>query len=789
MAGTDLNVKVTALCPGNHKITSTLYDEKTTNSLFADSSSEEDGEITAVIAYGRHLQNLDLGSGVTEKVTAARQAANITLTDNDKQVETKDWYETYSEGYYNGLVEVDGQESRPNFEPIVNPNLLSYDGKPDEIGGTENTTQFRIINLTEDVAADKSGASEAGLFGELSSGQTVKNVILTGARITAEGKNGVAGTLVGKVACGSDDEAVTIENCQSYLTTSDINGKSNQDIYVKAAHSAGGLIGSIKEGQVTIADSSASTVVGDAAFDSESGEVTKYGTQNAGGLVGQTTSKAVLEIKNSYADNYLVGEYAGGLVGANTGSVSLSSVYTAGFATFETGGAGLVFGPADLENAYTVISKLHVDDVPYYSTVQSGTGSGKIYYAVHSTDQTRDLGEEINGYSISDLAAALGDSFKTDTSLSAPYNLMGQSLLKYIYPVLKNVTHYGDWDASFEEGTLVYYEVYSDGTYGFYGANVESTLKDDASLTVVGDGYGLVYLTGGDNLPNSLKITMSDGDTVIKEETLAIKSGSYHSVVGKDGRSYMIYPLSTEMVNTTHASSDFYLKLKVEPDTGTNADFYYFNPHFAKTVVPLMDDSGEVPAFTEDSTISVRTARHIYMMSLYYDTYAAKTEPCTYSQERNIDYATYGWRSYSLRSDDTTSQSPISGNGSVDSATAFISTYDGQCHWITNVSFTTDDGSYVGFIGRNQGTIKNVVLRATYTSGGSNNYYVGRSGDVLTNQSVYIGVLAGSNEQVEGRDGSGRITNCAVSGYYLSGSDATIHAYKNSYLYAGGLTG
>ena len=39
---------------------------------------------------------------------------------------------------------------------------------------------------------------------------------------------------------------------------------------------------------------------------------------------------------------------------------------------------------------------------------------------------------------------------------------------------------------------LVYYEVYSDGSYGFRGAN-KSTVK--TTDTVAGDGYGMVYST------------------------------------------------------------------------------------------------------------------------------------------------------------------------------------------------------------------------------------------------------------------------------------------------------
>ena len=47
-------------------------------------------------------------------------------------------------------------------------------------------------------------------------------------------------------------------------------------------------------------------------------------------------------------------------------------------------------------------------------------------------------------------------------------------LSTYSYPRLTGLPHYGDWQADFESGALAYYEKYSDGTYGFFGGNVDS---------------------------------------------------------------------------------------------------------------------------------------------------------------------------------------------------------------------------------------------------------------------------------------------------------------------------
>ena len=66
-AGTNLHIKVTVRSD-NYKIDG-LATECTTNSLFADQSTSNQ----AVVYYGRHLQNLDLASGVTEGITESRR--------------------------------------------------------------------------------------------------------------------------------------------------------------------------------------------------------------------------------------------------------------------------------------------------------------------------------------------------------------------------------------------------------------------------------------------------------------------------------------------------------------------------------------------------------------------------------------------------------------------------------------------------------------------------------------------------------------------------------------------
>ena len=90
------------------------------------------------------------------------------------------------------------------------------------------------------------------------------------------------------------------------------------------------------------------------------------------------------------------------------------------------------------------------------------------------------------------------------------YKRQDQGLTYYTYPRLEKLNHYGDWQAEFESGALVYYERYEDETYGFYGANL-STLK--TSKFVVGDGYALAYIEKKDATDN-VTVTYANDKTI-----------------------------------------------------------------------------------------------------------------------------------------------------------------------------------------------------------------------------------------------------------------------------------
>ena len=744
------------LIPGeNLTVTIRVKDEKnnqiqgtsktvTTNSLFAEVRDRGTGGIggadgrTAVIKYGRHLQNLDLIDSGLEKenkkemvITAAVQERDIQF----KSDESDSWFDLYFDR---------------KFTPIENTQLKSYDS-------TSGIYHPAIYDLTVETDGD------AGLFktfaGEL------KNIRLADAQIKGSGN---VGGLVGKL-----NGTTTIDGCQVYLKNVKDKNIPGDEIFTKHTRIdgkvAGGLVGSTEEKPLTIQNSLAATVI--------------RGKTAAGGLVG--IGHGGISLDHSYADCYLYSDpdttetdagYASGLIGwrvVATATLKITDCYAAGFLVGKTT-AGLVacdLTGNELENVYSACATLTGESLTYGTAANtSGGGSGtspkNVYYLGGSAKPT--IGEEKYYHELN--AADAEKLFASDSSNNAftrknsdtyAYNLMkGLGLTLYSYPKLKNLPHYGDWKAEFENGALVYYEWYGGDDYGFFGANVEAL---SATETVKGDGYGVVYEK---NLPaDKVTVTVNDQPYELNSATAITIT-----VTDKDGtkKTYCLLPLPADLVQEVDGvpqvdgQPNFYTKLTVGSAAGKA---YYYNPHFAKTA--LTAEAGK-PEF-----VSIRTARQLNNLSAYYDKYAdEKVLPknAAFQQERDIDYSTYVWTKYGKGGKPVTEQAPI---GQTE-ATPFKHRYDGGSHIITGVSFASGkDGLAVGLFGFTEGTLENIVVT---TEEPLEKAPTSKLGGNVQWKTVYTGVLAGKN--------SGTIKNCAVSGYRLSGS-----AYSGSTYYLGGLVG
>lgn len=712
--GTPITIKLTV--SSTDPSIDTVFTTRTTNGLFDDRTDLGYGENTALVAYGRHLANLSGTSHVNAAIiTSAVQVDDISFFDDP--ADKTDWYSLYTA---NGV----------RFSPIYNKKLTSFSG----IHFTGGSYEQHIIN-----GLTVSSPSAAGLFSTFSG--KISNAILVNSQITG----GVAGGLAART-----DGALTLENCRVYLTElSGLKAASSDAVPARiTGTTAGGLVG-IADQSLTIQNSFASTII--------------KGSTAAAGLVGH--AQGAVSVSRSYADSYLTAPTTGGLVGT-TGSISglsLRDSYAAGYQVATDAAAGFVAGR--LANAHSAYSACAFPGTPQiiYTTAAEGTAANvsSVFYLTSGLDgrNIHSLTGTTQGLPYAQMSAA---SFLTALNSTAfttasadttvPYNLLSQGLSTYSYPLLTEMSHYGDWQAEFEAEALVYYERYADDTVGFFGGNVDN-LDDDK--TIVGDGYAVALSTP---LSGALAVTYSGKSETFNATTTSYLTSAY------GGTTYYLYPVDMLTTSTDTATTNFYHSVSI------NGRTYQFNPYFAKTVT-TGSGADSVPG-----TIYLRTARHLYELSRRYDDYDTATSRSTFLQECDISYTSYLWADYTSYGAVST-QTPITGTAENDGDTGgFRAAYNGDYHTIQGVSFVSA-GNDVGMFAvvAPTGTVRNVTLLSSGTE------RVERSGLIQGSTTVvYMGVLAGRNY--------GTISNCAVSGYSF-GSDMGILAYQHSTVYMGGLVG
>ena len=474
--GTDITVTLSVESQ-NANVDGKSYTRKT-NSLFRYAEGTPAG--TALIAYGRHLQNLDEASHVSDTITRAVQVSDLSFADDT--ADNEDWYSFYGDD---------------TFTPITNKNLKSYDGYSE----VDNVKLYSSISNLYIKKAAQNG--DAGLFSTFNG--EIKNVTLTGMKIDG-GQN--VGALIGSVS-----DTVKITNTRVYLSSKkgDLADIETVDSPEKVrpwleGKVVGGLIGMVtKTGSVSVTDSSASTVI-------------RADGGAAGGLIGAVYHAAT--ITDSYADCYLTAARTGGLIAkaeggsevAATGtSITLKDFYAAGYQTATVDAFGLVGGSNVIATGgYSACVYNVGENAKVHSTVNAMGSASNVYYLTDGglseggtykwENDKQTTPKTYKELSESGFAKEISKAFTSSSGAATfPYNLMDQGLTYYTYPRLEKLNHYGDWQAEFESGALVYYERYEDKTYGFYGANL-STLK--TSKFVVGDGYALAYIEKKDATDN-----------------------------------------------------------------------------------------------------------------------------------------------------------------------------------------------------------------------------------------------------------------------------------------------
>ena len=737
--GTDITVTLSVESQ-NANVDGKSYTRKT-NSLFRYAEGTPAG--TALIAYGRHLQNLDEASHVSDTITRAVQVSDLSFADDT--ADNEDWYSFYRDD---------------TFTPITNKNLKSYDGYSE----VDNVKLYSSISNLHITKAAQNG--DAGLFSTFNG--EIKNVTLTGMRIDNGGQN--VGALIGSVS-----DTVKITNTRVYLSSKkgDLADIETVDSPEKVkpwleGKIVGGLIGMVTEtGSVSVTDSSASTVI-------------RADGGAAGGLIGAVYHAAT--ITDSYADCYLTADRTGGLIAkaeggsevAATGtSITLKDFYAAGYQTATVDAFGLVGGSNVIATGgYSACVYNVEENAKVHSTVKAMGSASNVYYLTdgglsgdgtskwENADQTTP--KTYKELSESGFAKGISKAFTSSSGAATfPYNLMDQGLTYYTYPRLEKLNHYGDWQAEFESGALVYYERYEDETYGFYGANL-STLK--TSKFVVGDGYALAYIEKKDATDN-VTVTYANDQPV-----RVLFDSAIETTDDTTNTKYYLYPLSKEVVNTNYIDTaepdTFYQKITIE-DTANNTNTeYYYNPHFAKTVT-VNENKPQAP-----ETVCIRSARQLYALSLYYPQYADAVKDSVFRQELNIDYSRYEWTKYDVVPAKISTQAPI-GTGDK----PFTAVYNGGCNTIEGISFKAKS-LYIGMFGytSSAAAVRNVFL----VGDGSNTVaYVNAQGGNSASGSasrVSMGVLVGYNR--------GTVSNCSVSGYTME-----YYGYSASTASLGGFVG
>lgn len=712
------------------------------NSLFAKDSGGE----TAYIEYLRHLQNLDSETSGAGGKTAAVQIADITCREE---------YE---------------------FIPIQNAGLKSYDGQEKEI---------RNLSVK---AREKKKAY--GLFEYVSGSQEepwkFSNIRLINTSVDGTGAD-VAGAPAGALA-GIAKQAA-FENCWVYWEKSaagkanlrDLLGDSNRgyQYQINGKQTVGGLIGSLDGG--SIERCLAATLV--------------KGEENVGGLAGSLNG--TVKVAESYADCYLEGKAVGGLTGnLDSGSaLTLTNCYAAGFISSpgqDSKAAGLCLGAGKIQKSQNVYSAMiYTQGEQNYPLCENNNlDQYKNTYYLYSSYFKDVTGTELERKcrkdyeTLTDAAnfeSLVGNAFMVKAaSDSNPYNLqVTLSLTAYAYPGLKSLEQYGDWGAEFQNGSLVYFEEYkkegsTESEYGFGGANLD-LLKEQPPVS---DGYAVAF-RDEEGIFRTRGIEITFEQPGMKAETIEYKASdfipiTYADVIAGKEVTYYLALLPDDRINTDFANKNYYqdlqflLQTKGVEDQKSITGHFFYNPHFANTVIPWVDglDLAALEAMAVGITAEIRTPRHLYMLSEHEEYYAGMHQ-YNFVQELDLDYKVY--TGYGLFAPKEETKNFVQKSIGINAEKPFRNTYIGGCHIIQNVSTETDD-NYLGLFGYNLGTLKDVV----YLIDKDTAEPITRNS--TTKGTVYAAGLAGYN--------GGVIQNCAVTGMKLEA-----YVYEYSTVYIGGLVG
>ena len=768
------------------------------NSLFFNKSGD-----TIQVAKVRHLNNLR-----ETKFNAANQDIPVTkvLQSNDISFEFSDWD---SDDYCSPWT----QNPLQSFQPISNDALFTNGG----YNGQNQTLKAFVF------AAD--AANNSALFSALDT-TTLQNVRLTDC--SANGGNAAA--LAASVA------NCTVTNCGIYLNTIDANGNYYADMNdhvekytITGTATAGGL--------VSVADQT--------TFTDCFGAINTTGSSNVGGLIGNARN---CTIKNSYSSGEVGGSSnVGGLIGQST-ATRIDTCYSTSVITSDNYGGGLV-GVAQSGNITNCVSYGMVKDKNGAESATSGgiagMGSGAVFSGCKYLKQAKyngyadvQAGVDPTAYSaLRDSVAHNGESYPYKAALrnlGMPFPLLKQTVAAdgSAAPATDNMPHYGNWPEAYQlQNSLVYYEKYADGSYGYYartsltsggesaGNNwVVDTLKSE---TCVEDGYALMTIytldhfvydldTGDTTTAQKKNQRVNISATVARENANLIaenvdlvfkdadaQTGNAETTIS-NAKVYRL-PFDLQITSRLRATT-FWETLVITGYSGNNVpvfenETFYYCPDFAKNAVnPEINVTPLRPSEPGGEThpVYVRSARQLNGLSrskYYWNPAGGQDEKIYFVQETDINFGTYVTNycgvTYNLMdtsADNIYRNEPIGRpNDKVNQdklADNFRNCYDGQCHKIIDYCCDSNKYRFTGLFGEvERCIIKNVIMEASdpnqgkYGTGYVKSFYTAN----VNGQPVGVGALIGLvyMEKIDASPDQidpkyrSTIENCAVSGYHV----------------------
>lgn len=643
-----------------------------TNSLFAKKTYHDDTGMEISLSALRHVKNMSLFEGATTSGT--NPYIHIKLTkDIDFENKNYAWNKDSYKGPSNGTCPIE------SLSPITNDAILNNEGSGDKT--TIDGNSYKLKNF---VIEAEPGTTGAGLFAYTKNVDFTK-VYLEDITILASGYEHV-GALAGTIEEG------ILTDCGVYLTTyqmvdgekiyyaktpAENNAYTNamEERYatriVSGGRNVGGLVGTASS--VIITDSfSAIQVKGSSVLGGIAGKTTSVTFENcyasgdvsasgtiAGGFVGNAIATNVV---NAYSTaNIYATDYAGGFVGTST---------TSSFTTCHALGQILDVAKENVP--------LHAGGFCYENTAGNNLYNYCKYLAQEAYNSTG-LKDNANVTSQGYAAFYATEENALGAGLSYPYDnvLLGQTFP--FVPVVDN--HYGNWPQQYViNNSLVYYEKYEDGTYGYY---CETTLTDEASDEQVNqfiwvldtlkdevcieDGYAILSMN---NLSKfSYELRVGSDESLKQNGTLTVVdsySGNTTAVNTQSARlrqqgAVTFYAYESQMEDYSKATpvdqfimdgmylyqlpyklqctdryniENFYDRLIIYAGYavgndeagatpilgGTNATSgvsFFYSPHFAKTAVNPNTDGASSETLLNPEYVYVRSARQLNALGRY----------------------------------------------------------------------------------------------------------------------------------------------------------------------------